>query len=242
MHVEYVVEKGRNIFMEKSFAVDGPGIRRILAAGKKAEEKGIKIAGGLMSRHYTPLEDVIKRVHDGAIGDVITCWAYREHGPVGFTPKSEGNDRPGQPDPQLQLLHLGKRELPSRLADPQSGRVLLGQGSLARLGAGSRWTSGSQARRPALRSLRRGIHVPGRYAFIRPGASHDRLLGFLWRRDPRHEGGPRFLAKGFKVPVIYKSHKQAKDNILWQYDGPSVNAYDVEHQLLFDAIRQQQAL
>ena len=37
-----------------------------------------------MSRHYKPLEEAVEQIHDGAIGEVITCWAYREHGPVGF--------------------------------------------------------------------------------------------------------------------------------------------------------------
>src|SRR3990172_1991116 len=38
IHLDYAVEKGVNVFMEKSFAVDAPGIRRVLAAGKAAEK------------------------------------------------------------------------------------------------------------------------------------------------------------------------------------------------------------
>ena len=55
IHLEYAVQKGRNVFMEKSFAVDAPGSRRVLEAGKVADEKNLKIAGGLMSRHSIPL-------------------------------------------------------------------------------------------------------------------------------------------------------------------------------------------
>ena len=55
--------------MEKSFAVDAPGIRRVLKAGEEAEKKNLKIAGGLMSRHYTPLEEAVDQIHDGAIGE-----------------------------------------------------------------------------------------------------------------------------------------------------------------------------
>ena len=88
IHLEYAVQKGMHVFMEKSFAVDAPGIRRVLKAGEEAAKKNLKIAGGLMSRHYKPLEDAVQQIHDGAIGEVVTCWAYREHGPVGFTPKA----------------------------------------------------------------------------------------------------------------------------------------------------------
>ena len=90
MHLEYAVAKGCNVFMEKSFAVDAPGIHRVLEAGKEAAKKNLKVAGGLMSRHYVPLEQAVEQLHNGAIGEIITCWAYREHHPVGFTPKSPG--------------------------------------------------------------------------------------------------------------------------------------------------------
>ena len=59
IHFEYAVEKGVNVFMEKSFAVDAPGIRRVLRAGEAAAKKNLKVATGLMSRHYRPLEEAI---------------------------------------------------------------------------------------------------------------------------------------------------------------------------------------
>ena len=62
IHFEYAVQKGVNVFMEKSFAVDAPGIRRVLKAGEEAAQKNLKVAGGLMSRHYKPLEEAIQ--HD----------------------------------------------------------------------------------------------------------------------------------------------------------------------------------
>ncbi len=85
LHLEYAVEQGRHVFMEKSFAVDVPGIHRVIQAGESAAQKNLKIAGGLMSRHYRPLEEAVAQLHGGAIGDLITCWAYREHGPVGLS-------------------------------------------------------------------------------------------------------------------------------------------------------------
>ena len=36
--LEYAVEKGINVFMEKSFATDPPGIRRVIKAGEAAEK------------------------------------------------------------------------------------------------------------------------------------------------------------------------------------------------------------
>src|SRR5262245_51676261 len=64
IHYDYAVQKGINVFMEKSFAVDVPGIRRVLKTGQLAKEKNLKVATGLMSRHYKPLEEAIQRIHD----------------------------------------------------------------------------------------------------------------------------------------------------------------------------------
>ena len=51
VQLEYAVEKGVNVFMEKSFATDPAGVRRVIKAGEAAEKKNLKIAAGLMCRH-----------------------------------------------------------------------------------------------------------------------------------------------------------------------------------------------
>ena len=81
--------------MEKSFAVDAPGIRRILKAGEVAKQKNLKIAGGLMSRHYKPLEEAVEQIHKGAIGEVITCYAYRDARPGRLRPQAARRERAG---------------------------------------------------------------------------------------------------------------------------------------------------
>ena len=63
LHFEYAVEKGRNVFMEKSFAVDAPGIQRLLKAGRQAAKKNLKVAGGLMMRHDVPLTQAIVHIY-----------------------------------------------------------------------------------------------------------------------------------------------------------------------------------
>ncbi|MFP4058530.1 MAG: Gfo/Idh/MocA family protein, partial [Candidatus Brocadiia bacterium] len=96
LHLEYAVARGCHVFMEKSFAVDAPGIRRVLKAGEQATQKNLKVAGGLMSRHYKPLEEAVRQIHEGLIGKVVTAWAYRMHGPVGYAQK---------PPQRSELMH-----------------------------------------------------------------------------------------------------------------------------------------
>lgn len=76
IHLEEAVNAGKNIFSEKPLAVDGPGVRRVLAAAEIAKQKNLKVAVGLQRHHHPAYIDTIKRVHDGAIGDIVSMRVY----------------------------------------------------------------------------------------------------------------------------------------------------------------------
>ena len=50
--------------------------------------------------------------------------------------------------------------------------------------------------------------------------------------------GSAILGEGQSQPRIYKGHSQTPENLIWQYKGPPCNHYQYEHDLLFEAIRQ----
>jgi predicted dehydrogenase len=76
-HLEYAVQKGVNVFMEKSIAPDPMGIRRVLKAGEAAKAKNLKISTGLMCRHSASRQALIGKIRDGAVGQVQLVRAYR---------------------------------------------------------------------------------------------------------------------------------------------------------------------
>ncbi len=76
MHFEAAVNAGKHIFTEKPVAVDSVGIRRFIAAAKKAEEKGLSVVAGTQRRHQNPYVETIKQIHDGAIGEILAARAY----------------------------------------------------------------------------------------------------------------------------------------------------------------------
>jgi predicted dehydrogenase len=84
VHLEYAIQKGLNVFMEKPVTVDGPTTRRMLKLGEEAKKKNLKVGVGLMSRHSRALQELAKRIQDGQIGEIILQRGYRVHGPVGF--------------------------------------------------------------------------------------------------------------------------------------------------------------
>ena len=83
IHFEEAVRQGKHVFMEKPVAVDGPGVRRVLAAAAEAKKKNLKVGVGLQRRHQLPYLETIKRLQDGAIGDIVSMRAYWNGGPVG---------------------------------------------------------------------------------------------------------------------------------------------------------------
>jgi predicted dehydrogenase len=84
VHFQYAIDKNLNVFMEKPITVDGPTSKRMLRQAEAASAKNLKVGVGLMSRHSRALQELVKRVQDGEIGEIILQRGYRMHGPIGF--------------------------------------------------------------------------------------------------------------------------------------------------------------
>lgn len=76
-HLEYAVQKGVNVFMEKTFGPDPGSLHRLIKAGEAAEKKNLKIACGLMCRHSSARQAMIEKIRGGALGEVMMVRAYR---------------------------------------------------------------------------------------------------------------------------------------------------------------------
>ncbi|MFO0067616.1 MAG: Gfo/Idh/MocA family protein [Pirellulaceae bacterium] len=89
MHFEAAVNAGKHVFMEKPVATDAPGVRRVLAANKIAKEKNLAVAGGLQRHHESGYKETIKKLQEGAIGDIILARAYWNGGGVWIRNRDE---------------------------------------------------------------------------------------------------------------------------------------------------------
>ena len=79
-HLKYAVEHGKHVFMEKPVAVDATGVRIVLAAGELAATKKLGIVAGTQRRHQFPYIENMKRIHDGAIGEIVSAQCYWNQG------------------------------------------------------------------------------------------------------------------------------------------------------------------
>jgi myo-inositol 2-dehydrogenase/D-chiro-inositol 1-dehydrogenase len=79
-HLTAAIAAGKHVFTEKPVAVDGAGIRAVLKLYDDAKAKNLGIGAGTQRRHQTGYIETLKRVHDGAIGDIVHARAYWNQG------------------------------------------------------------------------------------------------------------------------------------------------------------------
>src|SRR5262245_57032541 len=75
LHLKAAIDAGKHVFCEKPVAVDGPGVRSVLKTSEEAKQKGLALVSGLCWRYDHGVRETIKRIQDGAIGDIISIQA-----------------------------------------------------------------------------------------------------------------------------------------------------------------------
>ncbi len=235
-HLEYAVAKGLNVFMEKSFAVDAPGIRRILKAGELAQQRNLKIATGLMSRHHVPLEEAVKRIHDGAIGEVLTLWANRMHGPVPYKPRSAGATELAH---QINNYSCFTWLNGSFIVDWLIHNIDICCWIKNAWPVSVQGIGGRQVRTEPDQLF---DHYTAEYTFadgtklIAQGRHLTNCYDFFGN-FVQGTTGCAILGEGQPKPRLFKGHKPSPDSRLWTFEGPAPDSYQREHDLFFDAIR-----
>jgi predicted dehydrogenase len=239
IHLEYAVQKGVNVFMEKSFGVDGPGMRRVLRAGEVAAQKNLKIATGLMWRHDKPRQEVIRRIHDGAIGELVLLRTYRMHGAVGFNPR-----RPGESELTHQLRNYSCFNWlnASFFVDwlihnidvccwAKNAWPVSAQGHGARVG------------RTFPDQMLDDYVVEYTFADGSKLLAQGRHINRTWDAftDVAHgTKGSALLMESLSAPKprLYSGHVQTPEHETWRWKGEPWDPYQAEHDELFRAIRE----
>ena len=80
VHFRAAIEAGKHVFMEKPVAVDPAGVRSIIATSELARTKGLAVVAGTQRRHQSRYLEVMKRIHDGAIGELVGGACYWNQG------------------------------------------------------------------------------------------------------------------------------------------------------------------
>jgi predicted dehydrogenase len=226
--------------MEKSFAPDAPGLRRLIRAGEEADKKNVKVAAGLQCRHSVNRQELIKRIRDGELGELQLIRAYRIH-PVG----SMGKKPEGYDELLWQIRHFTRffwvsGGLFAEMNIHQIDEIcwLKGDWPVAAHGIGGR----------AANSTNHGQgfdSISIEWTFPDGTKATD---GVRWLGGHCHKEFATF-AHGTKCAAqfsgnihlgtthIYKDQRTTKENIVWQAPKEQFSPWDAEWNVLLDSIR-----
>ena len=87
MHLKAAIEAGKHVFAEKPVAVDAPGVRSVLATCAEAKRKKLSVVSGLCLRYDAGFRETVRRLHDGALGEIHTLMANDYRGPIWTKPR-----------------------------------------------------------------------------------------------------------------------------------------------------------
>ncbi|MCI0377388.1 MAG: Gfo/Idh/MocA family oxidoreductase [Gemmataceae bacterium] len=89
-HLRAAVQANKHVFAEKPVAVDGPGIRAVLATCEDARRRRLSIVSGLCWRYHNGMRETFRRIHDGALGDIVALQCNYNTGTLWHRNRHEG--------------------------------------------------------------------------------------------------------------------------------------------------------
>jgi predicted dehydrogenase len=230
-HFRAAVAAGKHVFCEKPVAVDGPGIRSVLASAAEAQRKNLSVMSGFCWRYDLRMRETVAMVHGGAIGDIRAIIATYHTGTL--TTKFPGTRTPGQTDLEWQLRNWynftwlsGDHLVEQAIHNVDKIAWLMKQEMPTQaIGVGGRTV-------PAYGNTYDNFSVAYEYASgVRATLScrqHDGVYNEVTDYVMGTEG-------------IFSNGRLATQGITgktnWKYTGPNRDMYQVEHDELFAAIR-----
>jgi predicted dehydrogenase len=227
-YLKACVEAGKHVFCEKIHAVDAPGVRMVAAACEEAEKKGLSIVSGLAWRYDTGVQETMKRVHDGAIGEIVAIQEMCNTGGLRCRPR-----QPGWTEMQYQIqdwfnFFWLSADLPglNLVHDLDKGAWAMRDEPPLRC-----WGSGG-------RQTRVGPQfgdVWDHHAAVFEYAGGTRMFAYCRQQDGCvPEISDRFFGAKGRCDLLANRIDGEKP---WRYAGPPCNRFDLEHLALFSAIR-----
>lgn len=89
-HLEAAIAADKHIFCEKPFAVDAPGLRRVMMAAKKAQDKKLSLVSGFCWRYHIPKRETFSRVLSGQIGEILAAEATYNTSELWYKERQKG--------------------------------------------------------------------------------------------------------------------------------------------------------
>ena len=233
VHFEAAVNAGKHVFMEKPVCVDAFGAQLCLAAAKMADEKKLKVVVGLQRRYEQKYRETIQKIREGVAGDIIGGQVYWNGGGIWYRGR-----KPDMTEMQFQVhnwYHFNWL-CGDHIVEQHVHNIDIANWVLDRLPESAYGVGGRQNRVPGQPSEIYDHHAVN---FTYPGGVR---IASQCRQFPGGDGRVNEEFQGTKGFVKIGEITDSKGNVLWKFEGKSDNPYQVEHDELHDAIRNDKPL
>jgi len=115
-HSMAAIQAGKHVFVEKPHGIDPASVKLMQATCDLAKEKGLSVLSGLHSRHHVGYAETVQRIHDGAIGEIVTMEENFLRAPYGVTTRQPGlNELQWQCSTQYHFRWISGDDVPQSL-------------------------------------------------------------------------------------------------------------------------------
>ncbi len=232
LHLQAAIAAGKHVFAEKPCAVDAPGVRSVLASCEQARKKNLSVVSGLCLRYDNGFREAVRRIHDGAVGKVVTILANDYRGGRWDKPRL-----PGWSDMTYQMRnwynftwlsgdfnveqHVHFLDVCAWLMKERYPTRAVGMGGRAVL-------TGTQYG-----------NIYDHFSVVYEYDDGSRIISSC-RQQPRCKNDMSVQALGAKGRALLSEKEGGmwiKGDQNWSFDGPANQMYQSEHDELFASIR-----
>ena len=233
-HFEYAVAQNKHVFMEKPVATDAPGVRRVLAAGRRAQANNLNVVVGLQRHYQNNYREVLNRIDQNQVGKIQSGQVYWNSGGVWVRERE-----PDQTEMEYQMRNwyyfnwlCGDHILEQHIHNIDVANWFIGEYPESAQGMGGR-----QVRTGDDHGQIFDHHF---VEFTYPGGA---VISSQCRHQPNTMGRVDEVFQGTKGTI----HTDGSDrgiitslhgNVIYDHDGSDdINPYQQEHNELFASIR-----
>jgi predicted dehydrogenase len=239
LHMLAAIQAGKHVFVEKPHAIDPAGIKTVRDACELAAQKKLSVLSGLQSRYHQGYRETIQRIHDGAIGDIVSIEENFLRAPYVLYPRKPGlTEVEWQGSNQYHFHWLSGDDVPQSLVHnlDRASWALKGQAPVKCHGLGGRSTLRGEIygsvfdHHSVIYEFANGVRI---YAFCRtiPGCYNETSSIVLGTK------GRAFILQG-----VIEGENAWKYSGPRTYSSPQSNPYQIEHNEFFKAIRSGQPM
>jgi len=230
-HLTAAVDAGKHVFCEKPVAVDAPGVRKVLAAAKKAQEKKLSLLSGFCLRYDSGNRAIFGKILHGDIGEIKTVSTFRNGGELWYKPR------------QQSWSNMTNQMRNWYYYNWLSGDFIV-EMTVHSLDMMS-WAMGDKMPVQATGTGGRQVRVDDKYGNIYDHFAVEfeyanGVKGFHFARQQEKtssRNSVEVLGTGGTALINVGREQEIKGKIPWKYTGPKNDMYQTEHDEFFASIR-----